>query len=64
MTGIHGVCFDSRNEDLAKLTAAFWEAGKIASAVCHGPAGLLEVKLSGGGDRRAGMQKTRASSVA
>jgi putative intracellular protease/amidase len=49
MTGGHGVCFDFRNEDLAKLTAAFWEAGKIVSAVCHGPAGLLEVKLSGGG---------------
>jgi putative intracellular protease/amidase len=49
MTGGHGVCFDFRNEDLAKLTAAFWEAGKVVSAVCHGPAGLLEVKLSGGG---------------
>ena len=49
MTGGHGVCFDFRNEDLAKRTAAFWEAGKIVSAVCHGPAGLLEVRLNGGG---------------
>jgi putative intracellular protease/amidase len=64
MTVSHGVCFDFRNEDLAKLTAAFREAGKIAFAVCHGRAGLLEVKLSGGGDRRAGMLKTRASSAA
>jgi putative intracellular protease/amidase len=49
MTGGHGVCFDFRSADLARLTAAFWEAGKIVSAVCHGPAGLLEVKLGGGG---------------
>ena len=48
MTGGHGVCFDFQSPDLAKLTAAFWEAGKVVSAVCHGPAGLLEVKLSGG----------------
>jgi putative intracellular protease/amidase len=48
MTGGHGVCFDFRSDPLAKLTAAFWEAGKVVSAVCHGPAGLLEVKLPGG----------------
>lgn len=49
MTGGHGVCFDfNKSVDLAKLTAKFYELGKIVSAVCHGPAGLLEVKLSGG----------------
>lgn len=48
MTGGHGVCFDFESPDLAKLTAAFWEAGKIVSAVCHGPAGLLDVKLTNG----------------
>lgn len=49
MTGGHGVCFDFPASDaLAELTAAFFEAGKIVSAVCHGPAGLLEVKLGGG----------------
>jgi putative intracellular protease/amidase len=49
MTGGHGVCFDfPRSEALANLTAKFYESGKIVSAVCHGPAGLLEVKLSGG----------------
>lgn len=26
----------------------FYEAGKIVSAVCHGPAALLNVKLSDG----------------
>lgn len=49
MTGGHGVCFDfSRSEALARLTAGFWDAGKIVSAVCHGPAGLLGVKLGSG----------------
>ena len=47
LTGGHGVCFDFRSPDLANLTAKFWEAGKVVSAVCHGPAGLLEVKVSG-----------------
>lgn len=49
MTGGHGVCFDfPKSEPLAKLTTTFYESGKIVSAVCHGPSGLLEVKLSGG----------------
>ena len=47
MTGGHGVCFDFDSPDLANLTAEFWEAGKVVSAVCHGPAGLLEVKVGG-----------------
>jgi putative intracellular protease/amidase len=49
MTGGHGVCFDfPKSAALAQLTARLFEAGKVVSAVCHGPAGLLEVKLSGG----------------
>lgn len=49
MTGGHGVCFDfPKSEALAKIIAAFYESGKVVSAVCHGPAGLLEVKLSSG----------------
>jgi putative intracellular protease/amidase len=48
-TGGHGVSFDfPKSAALARLTAAFYESGKVVSAVCHGPAGLLEVKLSGG----------------
>jgi putative intracellular protease/amidase len=58
MTGGHGVCFDFRCSGLAKLTAAFWEAGKIVSAVCHGPAGLLEVRLTGGDYLIAGKEVT------
>ncbi len=58
LTGGHGVCFDFRDPGLAGLTAAFWEAGKIVSAVCHGPAGLLEVELSGGEHLIAGKRVT------
>lgn len=49
LTGGHGVCFDfPESEPLANLIARFWESGKIVSAVCHGPAGLLEAKLGDG----------------
>lgn len=50
MTGGHGVMFDfPDSKDLAELTTEFYEAGKVVSAVCHGPCGLLNVKLSDGG---------------
>ena len=59
LTGGHGVLFDfPRAEDLAKLIAEFYEANKIVSAVCHGPAGLLNVRLSGGGHLIAGKKMT------
>lgn len=49
MTGGHGVMFDFPGSTaLADLTARFYEAGKIVSAVCHGPCGLLEVRLKDG----------------
>lgn len=49
MTGGHGVCFDfPKSEALAKVNAGFYESGKVVSAVCHGPAGLLEAKLNNG----------------
>lgn len=49
MTGGHGVMFDfPKSVALAKLTAEFYESSKVVSAVCHGPCGLLEVKLSSG----------------
>lgn len=36
------------NEDVAKQTASLYEAGAVVGAVCHGPAGLLPIKLSNG----------------
>ena len=48
MTGGHGVCFDfPASRVLADLTAELFESGKVVSAVCHGPAGLLGVKVGG-----------------
>lgn len=49
LTGGHGVMFDFPNhEALTGLVALFYEMGKIVSAVCHGPSGLLNVRLSDG----------------
>jgi putative intracellular protease/amidase len=47
-TGGHGVMFDFGGDDLGAVTAKFYESGRIVSAVCHGPAGLLNVPLSDG----------------
>jgi putative intracellular protease/amidase len=47
-TGGHGVMFDFQGDALGVLTARFYESGRIVSAVCHGPAGLLNVPLSTG----------------
>ena len=38
----------AENPEVAQHTAAAYEAGKVIGAVCHGPAGLLPVKLSNG----------------
>jgi putative intracellular protease/amidase len=47
--GGHGPMFDlAVDPAIKKLIAAFWEAGKPVSAVCHGPAALLDVKLADG----------------
>lgn len=47
--GGHGAVWDfPDNTELAKLCTKFWEQGKAVSAICHGVAGLLNVKLRGG----------------
>lgn len=47
--GGHGVMWDfAGNQELTQLTAHMYEDGKIVAAVCHGPAGLVNVKLSDG----------------
>src|SRR5690625_4868984 len=49
LVGGHGVMYDFTNhEALLSLTAEFYEKAKIVSSVCHGPSGLLNVKLSDG----------------
>lgn len=48
-TGGHGTMWDfPDNEELQELTKTIYENGGIVSAVCHGPSGLLNVKLSDG----------------
>jgi putative intracellular protease/amidase len=49
MAGGHRAMVDfPESEALARVTARFYESGKIVAAVCHGPCGLLGVKLSDG----------------
>lgn len=48
-TGGHGVVWDfPDNKTLQDLTRDIYEAGGIVSSVCHGLAGLLNVRLSDG----------------
>ncbi|KAM5357702.1 hypothetical protein ACJZ2D_016003 [Fusarium nematophilum] len=47
--GGHGPMFDLAVDSTShELIREFYEAGKIVSAVCHGPAALVNVKLSNG----------------
>src|SRR5262249_40533853 len=46
--GGHGTMWDfADDEALAELTAAVYGSGGVVSAVCHGPAALLNVKVGG-----------------
>lgn len=45
--GGHGTMWDfADNQELAAIAAAIYEAGGIVGAVCHGPAALVNIKLS------------------
>jgi putative intracellular protease/amidase len=47
--GGHGTMWDfADNEAVQKVIREIWEAGGIVSAVCHGPAALVNAKLSDG----------------
>ena len=49
LSGGHGTMWDFYpNSDLDKILESFIEENKIISAVCHGPAGLLNAKNSDG----------------
>ncbi|WEK28678.1 MAG: type 1 glutamine amidotransferase domain-containing protein [Candidatus Pseudomonas phytovorans] len=46
-TGGHGVMYDfADNKQLQELARKVYESGGIVAAVCHGVAGLLNIKLS------------------
>lgn len=47
--GGHGTMWDfADTASVQKITAKMYEEGKVISAVCHGPAALVNVKLSDG----------------
>lgn len=47
--GGHGTMWDfPDNTELAEITTEIYENGGVVSAVCHGPAGLVNVKLTDG----------------
>jgi putative intracellular protease/amidase len=47
--GGHGAMWDfPGNEKLASLAAIIYENGGVVAAVCHGPAGLIDIKLADG----------------
>lgn len=47
--GGHGTMWDfPENEDLARIAASIYEQGGVVGAVCHGPAGLVNIQLSNG----------------
>ncbi|MFC0181628.1 Putative intracellular protease/amidase [Pseudarcicella hirudinis] len=47
--GGHGAVWDlADNTELAKIAAKIYENGGIVSAVCHGPAGLVNIRLNNG----------------
>ncbi|MCL8000107.1 type 1 glutamine amidotransferase domain-containing protein [Brucella sp. 21LCYQ03] len=49
LVGGHGPMWDFvDNSDLQEIVRKIYESNGIVSAVCHGPAGLLNVKLSNG----------------
>lgn len=57
--GGHGTMWDfPGNKDLAQIAAKIYEQGGIVSAVCHGPAGLLNIKLSNGDNLLKGKRVT------
>lgn len=47
--GGHGAMWDlADNEELATIARTIYEQGGVVSAVCHGPAGLVNIRLSNG----------------
>ncbi|MGL4452923.1 MAG: type 1 glutamine amidotransferase domain-containing protein [Sarcina sp.] len=58
-TGGHGVVWDfPNNEKMQKIAAQIYEKGGIVSSVCHGAAGLINIKLSNGKNLVDGIKLT------
>jgi putative intracellular protease/amidase len=53
--GGHGAMWDfPDNPDLARIARSIYEGGGVVAAVCHGPAALVNLKLSDGANLVAG----------
>jgi putative intracellular protease/amidase len=49
LPGGHGIAFDGpNNPKLAEVLTEAYKAGKVVSAVCHGPCGLVDAKNESG----------------
>jgi putative intracellular protease/amidase len=47
--GGHGAMWDfADNKELANIASKIYENGGIVAGVCHGPAGLVNIKLNNG----------------
>lgn len=47
--GGHGTMWDfADSEDIARVSRKIYESGGVVAAVCHGPAALVNIKLSNG----------------
>lgn len=47
--GGHGTMWDfPNNQELAQIAANIYDQGGVVGAVCHGPAGLVNIKLANG----------------
>jgi putative intracellular protease/amidase len=46
LAGGHGTCIDYE-EGCKDVVERFWNAGKVVSAVCHGPTGLVNAEVGG-----------------
>jgi putative intracellular protease/amidase len=62
--GGHGTMWDFREDrDVQRLAAAIHEKGGVVAAVCHGPAALVDVRLSSGEFLVAGKRVTGFSNA-
>lgn len=62
--GGHGPVIDLASDPVnAKLASAFWQAGKVTAAVCHGPAGLVQAVDASGKSIFAGRKAVSFSNA-
>lgn len=62
--GGHGTMWDFAGDpDIQRVTAAIYERGGVVAALCHGPAALVDVKLSSGAPLVQGKRVTGFSNA-